>query len=174
MIPHMQDFLPYLGLASTDPTLVEFVKGLGYDLKLEPESVDDPMVNLCMKTIGIEMRFIKEAFLRKDSSRPETFILGEIAFYAAGFEGYPEFQGGIMHGLSLRFSRPEVRAKLGEPEKSGGGKKFKTFTSKEWDRYVSPGHYYAVVYPPGTEKVGAVSIALPDAINRGQVKRSPA
>jgi hypothetical protein len=49
---------------------------------------------------------------------------------------------------------------------SGGGKKFRTFTSKEWDRYSFGGYYLSATYSPAAGTLEAITTTLPAMITR--------
>lgn len=44
-----------------------------------------------------------------------------IQLHSQNFEGYKEFTGKLIFGLSFSLSREDVREKLGTPHRSGGG-----------------------------------------------------
>lgn len=152
-------FGPLLSLKQDDAALKEAVEALGGKLRIRPS---DQLGYLTIKKAGVEFRFEKESWLTKaDGPLRSTYVLTEVGVHAAGDEGYKQYAGWLLKGLTFASTRDAVRKALGKPVKSGGGNRFGTIVFKEWDRFrVRRTYFVEFSYLPESYRICQASINL--------------
>ena len=152
-------FGSFLALAQDDPALKEAVEGLGGKLRVTPS---DQLGFLTIKKAGVEFRFEKKSWLEDDAGPMKgPYILTEVAVYCEGYEGYKQYAGKLVKGVTFESTRRDVRKTLGKPTKSGGGNSFGTIVFKEWDRFLIRKKYFVEFkYDLESKRVCQVSLNL--------------
>jgi hypothetical protein len=88
-----------------------------------------------------------------------------VFLHSAGYNGYQGYAGTLPKGLTFSDSREAVRARLGKPSDSGGGKFIAFFgIAPMWDRFDQDSFCLHVQYANGEKSIELVTIMGPDAV----------
>lgn len=152
-----------LNVRNDDPRLVAFVQSLGGRQRMRTVEY---LGFFEFKARGMAVMLKKEEWLVPTGASfdPKAFRVEAIHVYAEGFEGYKQYQNPLVGGVTFSDDREQVRARLGNPSDSGGGK-VGSFGKRwpEWDRYDFNDHAIYFQYEAEGRKVNMVTVALPAA-----------
>jgi hypothetical protein len=87
-----------------------------------------------------------------------------IQFFSSGRDGFRDFAGVLPLGLRFSQSRPEVRGRLGDPHRTGGGGSSHLYRDvPRWDRYDWPSYSLHLEYAGEGEGISLVTLMTPES-----------
>ena len=148
-------FISLLGLTSED----EQVKAqlLAYQITKSPKVKRDDTTDILVNNkLGIEFTFRDEYFLRIRLRDYEegSLVLSNIRMYGEGHKTYKPFTGDLPHGLTLKFDREQVEAKLGQKP---GWERAESRTAR-WD---FKDHCVFVTFDSQSNRIRSMDVQLP-------------
>ena len=115
----------FLGAEKNDEQLNNYLSVFG---KKPNFKVIENTADLSYKEHGFSLSFFEN---KKNSYYMRGFFL-----YSQGYDGFEQYKGYLPAKIFFFEPRIVVQMKIGIPQKSGGGNKFKNIVFPFWDQYV--------------------------------------
>ncbi|MGA2890210.1 MAG: hypothetical protein ABSE51_19350 [Terracidiphilus sp.] len=134
-IPNAHEFVLYLGRPENDPFLIAFLERFGSEVAPHKEAgrYESDISHL---EVGVNFGFEDERLVfQSEGALGGTYLLMAVHLYSKGYQGSSGYDGALPENLLFSDSRESAHAKLGLPEKSGGGVKGVRRTVPFWDKY---------------------------------------
>ena len=116
------------------------------------EKDDDPDVYYLYKKDGLSI------------VTDEEYRINAIHLYSEGKDGYSQYSKDIPNDISFNSSQKNVRAKLGNPNRSGGDYEDKLLGYiAPWDSYYFDNYTIHISYKKDTNSINMITMMIPEA-----------
>lgn len=158
-IPNAQEFAMYLGRSETDPSLVEFLRHFGPEVEPHKDAsrYESDITHL---EAGVNFGFEDERMVfGREGPLGGTYLLMAIHLYSRGYQGSNGYVGALPSGLLFSDNRESARAKLGSPEKSGGGVRGVRRMVPFWDLYRYERYSLHLTYATDLSSINLITLS---------------
>jgi hypothetical protein len=158
-IPNAQEFLMYLGLSETDPSLIAFLGRFGPEV-MPPRESGRYEADISHLEVGVNFGFEDERMVfQREGPLGGDYLLVAVHLYSKGYQSSNGYAGALPDSLLFSDTRESVHIKLGSPAESGGGTRIVGRMVPFWEIYRSKRYSIHLTYSTDLSRIDLITLS---------------